>query len=298
MKIGYTPTLRLRNVEKHFGLKGTLYGKAEFLNPAGSIKDRVAEAMIKEYNICGILRKGCTIIEATSGNTGIALAMLGALHGYRVKITMPEGASEERARLMRTYGAEVILTENSKGMSGAIKVAEEIAQNDVGAVMMRQFQNDACVRCHYTKTAREIYNDMYGNIDAFVAGVGTGATLAGIGRYLRKHTRAVICAVEPKESPVLSGGKASSHGIEGIGAGFIPYFYDSALTEKVIAVSTEEAKEMSRVLARQEGVLVGISSGANLAAAVKLGKENEWRIVLPLCDRGERYFSCGVFPID
>ena len=293
--IGNTSLLRLRRIEEHLGLKCALFGKAEFMNPAGSIKDRVAAAMIDSYERQGLLRKGNVIIEATSGNTGIALAMLGALHGYRVKIVMPEGASDERAKLIKAYGAEVIPSERERGMTGAIELAEEMSKNDERAVMMRQFENTACVKRHYNTTARELAKNMLCNIDAFVCGVGTGATLIGIGRFLKESFATRIYAVEPEESPVLSGGVASAHGIDGIGAGFVPNFYDKALVDSVLRVSTDEAIEMTKLLARHEGLLVGISSGANLAAAVKIGKNNEWRIALPLCDRGERYFSRGIF---
>ena len=295
MIIGNTPLVRLRRIEEYLGLKCALFGKAEFMNPAGSIKDRVAVAMISSYESAGALRKGNSIVEATSGNTGIALAMLGALHGYRVRIIMPEGASSERAELMRAYGAEVLLSDRASGISGAIAVAEEIARNDKSAVIMRQFDNAECIRCHYSTTAREIARDMLCNIDAFVCGVGTGATLVGVGRFLKVSFATKIYAVEPAESAVLSGGTSSAHGIDGIGAGFVPNFYDYELVDSVIRISTEEAVEMTRLLARREGLLVGISSGANLAAAVKIGRNKEWRVAMPLCDRGERYFSRGIF---
>ena len=295
MIIGDTPITRLRGIEEHFGLRCSLFGKAEFMNPAGSIKDRIAAALISAYEKNGTLRAGGTIVEATSGNTGIALAMLGALHRYRVRIIMPEGASKERIDLMRAYGAEVILSDRKSGMSGAISLAEEIVRNDENSIMMRQFENAECVKCHYSTTAREIARDMLCNIDAFVCGVGTGATLVGVGRFLKESFRTRIYAVEPYESAVLSGGVANAHGIDGIGAGFVPCFYDFSLVDSVIRISTEEAVEMTRLLARHEGLLVGISSGANLAAAIKIGMDKKWRIALPLCDRGERYFSRGIF---
>ena len=295
MKIGGSETLRLGRIEELFSLKGRLYGKAEFMNPAGSIKDRVAEALIDSYRTSGVLKEGGTIVEATSGNTGIALAMLGALGGYRVKITMPDSASRERAELMRAYGAEVIFSEGKMGMVGATLLACEIAENTEGAVPMKQFENEACVRTHYERTAPEIACGVGERIDAFVSGVGTGATLMGIGRFLKERYRTRIYAVEPMESQVLSGGKASAHGIEGIGAGFVPTFYDPSIVDGIIAVSTEEAEEMARILARCEGILVGVSSGANLAAAIKIAKSKEWSIALPLSDRGERYFSLGIF---
>ena len=295
MKIGHTPTIRLKRIEEYFGVRSALFGKAEFMNPAGSIKDRVAEALVDSYEAQGILSAGGVIVEATSGNTGIALAMIGALRGYRVKITMPEGASEERVRLMRAYGAEVMLSKAEDGMTGAIRLAEDIAKSTQGAVMVRQFDAPVCVRRHYEQTAPELYQALNGRIDALVAGVGTGATLMGMGRFLLERCGTRIYAVEPAESPVLSGGKRAVHGIDGIGAGFVPTFYIERLVQSVIKVSTKEAEEMTRVLARQEGVLVGISSGANLAAAIRIGKEREWNIALPLCDRGERYFSRSIF---
>ena len=295
MKIGGSETLRLRRIEELFSLKGRLYGKAEFMNPAGSIKDRVAEALIDSYRSCGVLKEGGTLVEATSGNTGIALAMLGASRGYRVKITMPESASRERAELMRAYGAEVIFSEGKSGMVGATLLALEIAENSEGAVLMKQFENEVCVRTHYERTAPEIACGVGERIDAFVSGVGTGATLMGIGSFLKERYQTRIYAVEPMESQVLSGGKAAAHGIEGIGAGFVPPFYDPSITDGIIAISTEEAEEMARLLARREGILVGVSSGANLVAAIKIAKSKEWSIALPLADRGERYFSRGIF---
>ena len=295
MIIGKTPAVRLGRIEEYLGLKCALFGKAEFMNPAGSIKDRVAEAMITSYKKRGLLHAESLIIEATSGNTGVALAMLGALYGYRVRIIMPDGASEERARLMRAYGAEVVMSDRADGMAGAIAIAEKMERTEEGAIMMRQFENVECVRCHYNGTAPELARDMLCNIDAFISGVGTGATLCGVGRYLKERFATKVYAVEPEKSAVLSGGTASAHGIDGIGAGFVPTFYDKDTVDSIIRVSDEEAVEMAQILAKKEGLLVGISSGANLAAAIKVGRDEKWRIALPLCDRGERYFSRGIF---
>ena len=244
----------------------------------------------------GRLMPKSEIIEATSGNTGISLAMIGAKRGYRVKIIMPEGASEERIRLMRAYGAEVILSPKNDGMTGAIDMAK--AMEDVGSVALGQFERSVCIDCHYYGTGRELYKDLGGRIDVFISGVGTGATLMGIAKYLKKMKAVRVVAVEPSESAVLSGGLAGRHGIDGIGAGFVPPFYTPELVDEVARVSTDEATEYCRLLAKTEGILVGISTGASLAAAVRIAKREGVNIALILCDRGERYFSRGIFAID
>jgi cysteine synthase A len=292
--IGNTPLVRLEKVEKHFGLMSKIYAKAEFMNPGGSIKDRAALAIIDEAEKKGLL-KNRRIVEATSGNMGISFAMIGALRGYNVSIVMPDNASEERECLIKAYGARVIRTK--EGMSEAIDISEAIAKHE-NSFTARQFENTAAVNYHYQKTGYEIWRDMGGNIDFFIAGVGTGATIVGIGRYLKERTRVKVIAVEPANSPVLSGGKAGAHRIEGIGAGFIPKLYDATLVDEVVGISDEEAIEMSRILANKEGLLAGISGGANLAAAVKIGKYNSGNTIIPIPDRGERYFSKGVFSLD
>lgn len=296
--IGNTPMIRLRKIEKAFNTKGRIFGKAELLNPAGSIKDRVALALIKKYEAVGALKVGSTLIEATSGNTGIALAMIGALRGYRVKITMPEGASSERINLIKSYGAEVFLTDRAQGMSGAITLAEAMHENIRDSIMTDQFNNTAGVAAHYRETAPEIWRDMNGNIDVFVCGVGTGATLVGIGKYLRLFSSAEIIAVEPSESAVLSGNSRGLHGIDGIGAGFIPPLFNSKYVDKIETVSTEDASEMTSFLAKSEGILAGISTGSNLAVAINAAKAKDVNVVMPLCDRGERYFSRRIFALD
>lgn len=290
--IGRTPTIRLTEIEKHFALLSPVYAKAELLNPAGSIKDRVAAAMIYDAEKSGVIRPVGLVTEPTSGNTGIALAMICAIRGYKLKIVMPKGASVEREMLMKAYGAEVIRT--SGGMSEAIKAAKYIVTSE-GAFMPDQFKNPVCAECHYRSTAVELLGDMQGEVGVFICGVGTGATLMGVGRYLKERSSARIIAVEPSESAVLSGKASALHGIEGIGAGFIPPLYDKSIVDEVITVSTDEAKEMTRILAKKEGIFSGISSGANLAAAIRVAKTAVGNIVFPICDRGERYFSRGVF---
>ena len=293
--IGNTKIIRLETTEKLFQTKGQIYAKAEYLNPSGSIKDRAAEAIIARAERLREIDVGGTIVEATSGNMGISLAMIGASHGYRVKIIMPDTASEERAQLIRAYGADVIFTPGSDGMSGAIKLCEEIQKKLKGSFMPRQFENPECVLCHYSGTAPEIYRDLYGEVHNFIAGVGTGGTIIGVGKYLKQRSQDVrVIAVEPSESPTLSGGISKEHGIEGIGANFIPTLYDASVIDEVITISTKEAYEYMQLLTTVEGIFSGVSTGAAFAAAVKIAKREENRgktTVFTINDRGDRYLS-------
>ena len=297
--IGKTPLLRLRRVEERLGLRVKLLAKLEYFNPAGSVKDRVAKAMIEDYEARGILTPDSVIIEPTSGNTGIGLASVAASRGYRVIIVMPETMSEERRMIMRAYGAELVLTDGSLGMSGAIKRAEELQKEMKGVVIAGQFTNPANAMAHYNTTGPELYADTDGDIDIFVAGVGTGGTVTGVGRYLKEKKKDIrIVGVEPTGSPVLSGGKAGAHGLQGIGAGFIPEVLDQRIIDEVMTVSEDEAYEMARLLGECEGILVGISSGAALSAAVKLAKleeNHEKSITVLLPDTGDRYLSTALF---
>lgn len=297
--VGKTPLLRLSNIEKENGLSVTLLAKLECMNPAGSVKDRVALSMITDAEESGRLAPGGTIIEPTSGNTGIGIAALAAAKGYRVIITMPDTMSVERQRLMKAYGAEVVLTDGKLGMSGAIAKAEELAKEIPGAIVAGQFTNPANPAAHYATTGPEIWADTDGTVDVFVAGAGTGGTVTGTGRYLKEQNPAVkVVAIEPATSAVLSGGKAGAHGLQGIGAGFIPEILDTAIIDEVMPVTDEAAYEAVRALARLEGVLVGISSGAALSAAVSLAKRPESAgktIVVLLPDTGERYLSTELF---
>ena len=292
--IGRTMTVRLTEIERRFGLNCEIYGKAELMNPGGSVKDRVAMAIL-ESERQGKLHRGDKVITATSGNFGIALAMLSAHHGYKAKIVMPSSASEERRRLIKAYGQEVISIDG--GMREAIDTAEKMARESGGSYI-DQFTNRKGVECHYKGTGRELWVDMQSNIDIFITVVGTGATLSGVGTFLKERKRGIrIIGVEPKESAVLSGYTVGAHSIEGIGAGFVPPLYDATLVDGIEAVSSDEAKEYTREIARCEGIFAGISSGASLAAAVGLCRREELRkkrIAIILCDRGERYFSRGV----
>ena len=294
--IGNTPTVRLYEIERRHGLICRLYAKAELINPGGSIKDRAAMAILNKYERQGKITRGSRLIEATSGNFGIALAMLSSSRGYRATIVMPKGASIEREKLIRAYGAEVIFAGNS--MSEAIEYARELSAEKPDYVKPDQFNNYEGVRCHFQDTGREIWQNMQSNVDIFITGVGTGATIRGVGEYLKVCNDSVkIIAVEPKESAVLTGNTPSSHGIDGIGAGFVPPLYRADIVDEVISISSIEAVDSSRELARCEGILAGISTGASLAASIKIGKREENRdknIVLILCDRGERYFSRGI----
>ena len=297
--IGHTPLLELTHLEKKYGLKARLLGKLEYLNPAGSVKDRIARAMIDDAEVKGLLKPGSVIIEPTSGNTGIGLASVAAARGYRVIIVMPETMSVERRQLMKAYGAELVLTEGSKGMSGAIAKAEELAREIPGGFVPGQFVNAANPKAHFETTGPEIYEDTDGKVDYFVAGVGTGGTITGTGRYLKEQKPALkVIAVEPASSPVLSTGTAGTHKIQGIGAGFVPEILDTTVYDEIIPVANEDAFSTGREIGRHEGVLVGISSGAAVWAAIEAAKrtENEGKtIVVLLPDTGDRYLSTELF---
>lgn len=297
--IGRTPLLELSNTEKELKLKSTVLAKLEYFNPAGSVKDRVALEMIEDAEQKGILKKGSVIIEPTSGNTGIGLASVAAAKGYRLIITMPETMSVERRKLISAYGAELVLTDGAKGMNGAIEKAEELAKEIPDSIVAGQFVNPANPEAHRKTTGPEIWEDTDGKIDIFVAGVGTGGTITGTGEYLKaKNPNIKIVAVEPADSPVLSGGKAGAHGLQGIGAGFVPEVLNTEIFDEIITVSSDEANEASRSLAKCEGVLVGISSGAALHVAIELAKKEEnadKNIVVLLPDTGDRYLSTELF---
>lgn len=297
--IGKTPLLELVHIEKKFNLNAKILAKLEYFNPAGSVKDRVAKAMLDDAEKKGILKSDSVIIEPTSGNTGIGLASVAAARGYKVVIVMPETMSEERRKLMKAYGAELVLTEGAKGMAGAIKKAEELAKNTPNAFIPGQFDNPANAKAHRESTGPEIYADTDGNVDIFVAGVGTGGTLTGVGEYLKSKKAGVkIVAVEPASSPVLSLGKAGAHKIQGIGAGFVPKVLNTNIYDEIIAVSDENALETGRLMGKTEGFLAGISSGAAVYAAIELAKRPEnagKNIVALLPDNGERYLSTPMF---
>ncbi len=297
--IGHTPLLELSNYNRNKRLKARLIGKLEYFNPAGSVKDRVALAMIEDAERSGRLRPGATLIEPTSGNTGVGLALVSAVKGYTLILTMPETMSEERRKLLQAYGARLVLTPGAEGMSGAIAKAEELRDSIPGAVILQQFENPANPAAHIHSTAEEIWQDTDGQIDIFVACVGTGGTISGTGKGLKARRPDIrVVAVEPAESPVLSGGKAGPHKIQGIGAGFIPKTYDSGVVDQIMTVPGDEAIRTARELAREEGVLVGISSGAAVYAATALATlpENEGKnIVVLLPDTGERYLSTELF---
>ena len=297
--IGKTPLLELTHIEKEAELKARLLAKLEYFNPAGSVKDRIAKAMIDEAEASGRLKPGSTIIEPTSGNTGIGLASVAAARGYRIIITMPETMSVERRQLMKAYGAELVLTEGAKGMKGAIAKAEELAQEIPNSFIPGQFVNLANPAAHRATTGPEIWADTDGQVDIFVAGVGTGGTITGVGQYLKEQNPAVkVVAVEPKDFPVLSEGRSGSHKIQGIGAGFVPEALDTAVYDEIIPVSNEDAFAAGRLVGRKEGVLVGISSGAALHAAIQLAKrpENAGKTIVALLpDTGDRYLSTPLF---
>ena len=297
--IGHTPLLELSNYNRNKRLKARLIGKLEYFNPAGSVKDRVALAMIEDAERNGRLRPGATLIEPTSGNTGVGLALVSAVKGYTLILTMPETMSEERRKLLQAYGARLVLTPGAEGMSGAIAKAEELRDSIPGAVILQQFENPANPAAHIHSTAEEIWQDTDGQIDIFVACVGTGGTISGTGKGLKARRPDIrVVAVEPAESPVLSGGKAGPHKIQGIGAGFIPKTYDSGVVDQIMTVPGDEAIRTARELAREEGILVGISSGAAVYAATALATlpENEGKnIVVLLPDTGERYLSTELF---
>ncbi len=297
--IGRTPLLELKNIEAAEGLAAKLLVKLEYFNPAGSVKDRVAKAMIDDAEATGRLKPGATIIEPTSGNTGIGLASVAAARGYRIIIVMPETMSVERRQLMKAYGAELVLTEGAKGMKGAIAKAEELAGQIENSFIPAQFDNPANPKAHLETTGPEIYEDTDGAVDIFVAGVGTGGTVTGVGQYLKSKKPGVqVVAVEPSDSPVLSQGKAGPHKIQGIGAGFVPKVLDTAVYDEIITVSSEDAFAAGRQIARREGVLVGISSGAAAWAALQLAKrpENAGKTIVALLpDTGDRYLSTPLF---
>lgn len=297
--IGKTPLLRLHGVEQAEQLQAALLGKLELFNPAGSVKDRIAKAMIDDAEARGLLKPGSVLIEPTSGNTGIGLASVAAARGYRLIITMPETMSMERRLLMKAYGAELVLTEGSKGMSGAIAKAQELAAEIPGSFIPSQFTNPANPDAHRRTTGVEIWEDTDGKVDIFVAGVGTGGTLSGVGAYLKSQNPDVkVVAVEPKGSPVLSAGTAGKHGIQGIGAGFVPETLNTDIYDEIITVTEENAYSASREIAHKDGVLVGISSGASLWAAIQLAKrpENQGKTIVALLpDTGERYLSTPLF---
>ena len=297
--IGNTPLLEVKNIEREEGLKARILVKLEYFNPAGSVKDRVAKAMIDDAEEKGLLKPGSVIIEPTSGNTGIGLASVAAARGYRIIIVMPETMSVERRQLMKAYGAELVLSEGSKGMKGAIAKADELAQEIPGAFIPGQFVNPANPAAHRATTGPEIWRDTDGQVDIFVAGVGTGGTVSGVGEYLKEQNPAVrIVAVEPASSPVLSEGRSGSHMIQGIGAGFVPEVLNTAIYDEVIPVTNEDALATGRRMGRTEGVLVGISSGAALWAAITLAKrpENAGKTIVALLpDTGDRYLSTALF---
>lgn len=297
--VGKTPLLLLTNYQKSVGAAAEIAAKLEYLNPAGSVKDRAAYYMIKDAEAAGRIRPGDTLIEPTSGNTGIGLASIGVPRGYRVILTMPESMSVERRMLLAAYGAEIVLTPASEGMQGAVDRANSLAKEIPGAWIPGQFANESNARAHYETTAPEIFSDTNGNIDFFVAGVGTGGTITGCGRFLKEHCPGVkIIAVEPFDSPLLSERRAGPHKLQGIGANFVPCLLDKKAYDKVMTVKTEEAFEAARLLAKTEGVLAGISSGAALAAATSLAKQEEnrgKRIVVLLPDTGDRYLSTPLF---
>lgn len=299
--IGNTPLISLNNIKKELGLKANLIGKFEFFNPGGSVKDRVAKAMIDDAVEKGILKKDSVIIEPTSGNTGIGLAAVGAAYGYRVIIVMPETMSIERRQIIKAYGAELVLTEGALGMKGAIAKAEELAKEIPNSFIPGQFDNAANPSIHFATTAKEILEDTEGKVDYFVAGVGTGGTITGVGRFLKEKIENVkVIAVEPENSPVLSGGNPGPHKIQGIGAGFIPSILDEKVYDEIVKVSNEHAFEAGRLVGRTEGALVGISSGAALYAAIELAKkeENEGKnIVVLFPDTGDRYLSTDLFAL-
>ncbi|MBR7006039.1 MAG: cysteine synthase A [Candidatus Methanomethylophilaceae archaeon] len=297
--IGGTPLVELKNIEKELGLKARLFAKVEMFNPAGSVKDRIAKSMLDDLEAKGKINKDTVLIEPTSGNTGVALAALAAARGYKFKIVMPETMSVERRKLIKAYGAELVLTEGAKGMKGAVAKAEELAKEIPNSVIPGQFVNPANPEIHYRTTGPEIYDDLDGKVDVLVAGVGTGGTLSGTGRYLKSKIPGVqVVAVEPKGSPLLSEGKAGPHKIQGIGAGFIPDTLDTKVYDKVIAVEDADAFSYGRLVGKKEGFLVGISSGAALAAAVRLAKDDAYagkNIVAIFPDTGERYLSTALF---
>ena len=297
--IGNTPLVEVANIEKELGLEATILVKLEYFNPAGSVKDRIAKAMIEDAEAKGLLKEGSVIIEPTSGNTGIGLAAIAAAKGYRIILTMPETMTAERRNILKAYGAELVLTEGSKGMTGAINKAEELAKEIPGSFIPGQFVNPANPAAHKATTGPEIWNDTDGKVDIFIAGVGTGGTLTGTGEFLKEKNPDIrIVALEPEDSPVLSEGRSGSHGIQGIGAGFVPDVLNTKVYDEIYKASTKEAYEAAKLLARKEGISVGISSGAALSGAIALAErpENKGKVIVALLpDSGDRYYSTALF---
>lgn len=297
--VGGTPLLELTHIEKELNLKAKLFAKVEYFNPAGSVKDRIALSMINDAEAKGVLKEGTVIIEPTSGNTGIGLASIATMKGYRVVLTMPESMSIERRKLLKAYGAELVLTEASKGMKGAIARAEELTKEIPNSIILGQFVNPANPKVHFETTGPEIYEDLEGKVDAFVAGVGTGGTITGTGKYLKSQKADVrVVAVEPAASPVLSEGKSGPHMIQGIGAGFVPDTLDTSIYDEVIKIENDDAFTYGRLIGKKEGILVGISSGAALYAAIQVASRDEFKdknVVVLLPDSGDRYLSTKLF---
>ena len=297
--VGNTPLLEVVNIEKALGLEATVLVKLEYFNPAGSVKDRVAKAMLEDAEARGLLKEGAVIIEPTSGNTGIGLAAIAAAKGYRLILTMPETMSVERRNILKAYGAELVLTDGNKGMTGAIEKAEELRSQIPGSIIAGQFVNPANPAAHKATTGPEIWNDTDGAVDIFIAGVGTGGTLTGVGEYLKERKPEVrIVALEPEDSPVLSEGRSGKHGIQGIGAGFVPQVLNTGIYDEIFKAATADAYEAARLLATREGISVGISSGAALYGAIQLAKrpENKGKVIVALLpDSGDRYYSTPLF---
>ena len=297
--VGNTPLVEVVNIEKELELKATILVKLEYFNPAGSVKDRIAKAMIEDAETKGVLKAGSVIIEPTSGNTGIGLAAIAASKGYRVILTMPETMSVERRSILKSYGAEIVLTEGSKGMKGAIEKAEELAKEIEGSFIPGQFVNPANPAIHKATTGPEIWMDTDGNVDIFIAGVGTGGTVTGVGEYLKEQNPDIrVVALEPEDSPVLSEGRAGAHKIQGIGAGFVPEVLNTKVYDEVYKASNKDAFDTAKLLAKKEGISVGISSGAALYGAIELAKrsENEGKVIVALLpDSGDRYYSTALF---
>lgn len=295
--VGKTPLLRLNNIEKMFNTNSKIIAKLECFNPAGSAKDRAALSMIEQAELKGVLKKGATIVEPTSGNTGIALASIGISRGYKVILTMPETMSVERQMLLKAYGAEIILTPGNKGMAGAVEESERICKETENAVILGQFDNSDNPLAHYKTTGPEIFEDMHGKIDIFIAGIGTGGTVSGVGKYLKeKNEKIKIIGIEPESSPVITKGISASHKIQGIGANFIPKNLDLSVCDEIVTVSNENAISMGNAVAKNEGLLIGISSGAAVSAAVEIAKkEKNKNIVVLLPDGGEKYLSTEIY---
>ncbi len=293
--VGSTPIVELKHLKEELGLLGNVFAKAEYFNPAGSIKDRIALKMIVDAENKGLLKPGSTIIEPTSGNTGIGLASISAMKGYRCIIVMPESMSIERRKIIKAYGAELVLSEASLGMKGAIAKANELHNQIKDSIILGQFDNPSNVAAHYENTGPEIYKDLNGNVDVFVAGIGTGGTISGVGKYLKEQNKDIeVVAVEPESSPVLSKGVSGKHMIQGIGAGFVPSILNTSIYNQIITVSNEDAFKYARMMGKKEGILVGISSGAALCAAFSLAKQEKYKnknIVVILPDTGDRYLS-------